>query len=183
MTHQDDVADAFADAVAARLHGTPYEVVDRRPDGFEVRVDLADARWWGLLSRSSLRSVFSHLVRLDARGGYAVTDRAWNVAWTAGVDGTMRPRATASASMQLGTVRTVSFRKTYGVSDAGRVEPVVDYALDTEQGRAALRDAASELGLRARMSTATKIGVGFGIGGGVVALLAVGVALVVSLTA
>ena len=55
----------LAAAVRRLAAGTPY-VVQETADGFDVRVDVADARWSGLFHGQGLRKVSVHHVRVDA---------------------------------------------------------------------------------------------------------------------
>ena len=173
----------LAAAVGQRLEATPYRIVDPRPDGFTLVLDLADARWWGLLSRSGLRETFAHVVRVAPDGRrYEVTDERTQVEWTVGASGPV-PRLGASLSSFRGTTWTTSRRTVVGVSDAGRVEPVVDYAFTSATGRQIVADAAAGLGMQARMSAATRTGVAWAVFGGVMALVGVGFAVAAAIFA
>ncbi|WP_435737389.1 hypothetical protein V5D56_01990 [Cellulosimicrobium sp. PMB13] len=165
----------LAAAVGQRLERTPYRIADPRPDGFTMRLDLADARWWGVLSRSGLRETHELVVRVTPDGrSYATTDRRMEVGWTAGPSGPVpHVGATLRASGFQGKTWTYSAKKVVGVSDAGRVETVVDYAFSTALGHRLVSEAAASLGLREKMSTSTKIGVVAAVIGGAMALVAV----------
>lgn len=170
----------LAAAVGQRLEQTPYRIVDLRPDGFTLRLDLADARWWGVLSRSGLRETYELLVGVSPDGrSYAISDRRTEVVWRAGPSGPVpRVGATLRASAFQGRTWSYSSKKVVGVSDAGRVETVVDYAFSTAPGHRLVSEAAASLGLREKMSASTRIGVVAAVVGGAMALLAVGGAIV-----
>lgn len=57
-------AQRLIDAVRASAEDSPY-VIEETEEGFRVQLDVADARWWGPLSKSSLKKTLSHHVRLD----------------------------------------------------------------------------------------------------------------------
>lgn len=174
------LTDALIANLTPRLTGTAYEIA-RVEGGFDVRLDLADARWWMPLSRNGLTSTFTYQVRVDdAARRYSINDLAQEIAWKAGTDGAARiPTLRAGVSRFSGT--RVSLRRdvVVGVSDAGRVEPVVDIAFNSEHVRSQIAAAAAELGITPRMSRSTRIGLAFGIGGLAFALI-VGGAVVVS---
>ncbi|QJW35463.1 hypothetical protein [Cellulosimicrobium protaetiae] len=178
-----DAADLAA-AVGQRLEQTPYRVVDLRPDGFTMVLDLADARWWGVLSASGLRESFEHVVRVTPDGRYATTDRHSELEWTVGPQGGPVPRVGARlrASSFQGRTWSFSTRTVVGGREGGTVGPVVAYAYSSATGRRIIDDAARGLGLRERMAPATKIGLVAAIFGGVVAVGGVVLAVVVGAT-
>lgn len=97
------------------------------------------------------------------------------MAWVAGV-----PRLTASWQNQTGRVVTFDREKIWALSNLGRIEPVVDYQLNSAAGRDLIRLAAGLLGFTERWPLSMKIGIffalltiiGFVVGGPV--LLALG---------
>lgn len=71
----------FLVEVRSLAQGTPY-VVKATDDGFDVRVDVADAQWYALVYKEGLRKIFTHHVALDeAKGSYTVTDDAYDLEW------------------------------------------------------------------------------------------------------
>lgn len=166
----------LAAEVRRAVADTPYTVIDEMPDGFTVRIDVVDRKWWTLMYRKSLRSTFRHEVKVDeAAGTYSVTDRSDTVSWQAGVDvggGVPRPTLKASRSFTSGNVVTKSFRKEYGFDDDGSYGAVVDYTFSSSEGRQYVELAAQRLGLTKRMNANAKVGLVVGLGVGLV--LAVG---------
>lgn len=187
MTTSTSGADDLRAAVAEQTAGTPYSVVPT-PDGFDLRIDLADARWYGLLGTAGRRKVVQHRVRLEESARrYSITDDHYDVHWTAAADPAAGqvPRLVASAEVTRfqGRVREVSFERTLGVdAETARPAVVVDYVFDSAQGHRLVREPAQRLGWRERMGDAQRIGMVAGIaGGGVAALVGVTIAVVAAL--
>ncbi len=173
-----DAADLAA-AVGRRIEQTPYRVVDPCPDGFTLLLDLADARWWGVLSASGLRETYEHVVQVTPDGRYATTDRHRALEWTVGAQGGPVPRVGArlQASTFQGKSWGYSSRTVVAGRQDGTVGPVVRYACSSSTGRRIVDDAAKSLGLKERMSSSVKIGLAAAILGGVVALGGAGIAV------
>jgi hypothetical protein len=174
-------ADTLFDAVRAKAEGTPY-VVERTDTGFDVRLDLADARWFDLMHKRGLRTAYTHHVRLDeAEHALTITDDMRSVEWRAGGDvghGGVRPVVAAQAQRAMGRFHEVSFRKEYGLSEDGHLGEVVSYSFSSKEGLTLVREPAKELGWTEHMPAAAKVGLVFGIIGGVGGLAAVVVVLV-----
>jgi len=172
-------ADELRAAVAARAAGTPYTVVPTA-EGFDLRIDLADARWYGLLGTAGRKKFVQHRVQLDeAARRFALVDDHYDLRWEAGVDpsgpGVPRLVAAAEASRTTGRVREFSFERTVGV-DAGTRRPdvVVDYVFRSAEGQAMVREPAQQLGWRERRGAAERVGIVAAVVGGAGALLTVG---------
>ncbi|MDV3305625.1 hypothetical protein K7Z75_18355 [Mycobacterium avium subsp. hominissuis] len=133
----------FRDAVAAAAQDTPYVVVDTKK-GFDVKLDIANAQWWGLYNRAGLRKSFRWRV-VERKSYFTITDRQVEVRWQAGV-----PTFGASMQAQGGRVLSFSRQKIWALSDNGRIEPVVDYRFNSREGRDLIRMVARQLGLKER---------------------------------
>lgn len=159
------------DAVRRASAGTPYAVVPAE-DGFDVRLDLADERWWGAFDRAGLRTSMTHEVRV--RGDrFVITDVARTVKWVAGV-----PRIAASAAVERGRIKRVRFQRTYALGDDLRLRKVADESVSLDTGRHLVEEAAAGLGLRQAMPVEQKIALalaGVAVGG----LVVVGIAALV----
>ena len=160
-------------AVAERVAGTPYELVDTE-DGFDLRVRLADARWYGLLSTAGRKRVVQHRVTLDEpRRRYEILDDLYDVRWHVGADvaGGRVPRLVASGEKRRVTGRVVweySFEKTIGVgAETKRPEVVVDYVFRASEGQRMIREPAKALGWSERWNTPAKVGLVVGAIGAV----------------
>lgn len=173
----DGTAEAFRDAVAARAAGTPYVVVDT-PAGFDLRIDLADAAWYGLLAKAGRKKVVQHRVLVDgAARRFTMVDDHYDVEWQVGLDpsgpGVPRLRAARQESRTLGRVHEFSMEKTVGVSTTThRPEVVVDYVFRSSDGQGMIRDAAEQAGWRERRGAAERVGIVAGVVGGIGAVAA-----------
>jgi len=134
----------FRDAVLAATQGTPYTVIDTKK-GFLVRLDIADAQWWGLYNRAGLRKTFRWRVA-ERRNHFTITDRQFEIRWGAGV-----PTLGATIQGQNGRILGFSREKIWALSDRGRIEPVVDYRFNSREGRDLIRAVARQLGLKERL--------------------------------
>lgn len=174
-------ADQLRAAVVERAAGTPYRVVET-PEGFDLRIDLADSRWYGPLGASRARRVVEHKVVLDeASRSLTLTEEHFEVRWEAGVDAAGRvPRLVAAARVERTLGRTYGFEseRTWGVDAQGRAGRVVDFTFTSAEGQGMVRDAARALGWSERMGGAQRTGLV--VGGAALALaLVVGGILVV----
>jgi hypothetical protein len=176
-------AQRLVEAVRANAEGTPY-VVEETDDGFRVRLDVADARWWGSLWKSGITRVATQDVRVDdASKQIAITDTLRDLEWFGGVsleDG-MRPRLSGSAAVQTGRLNHRAFRKSWAFDEQGRFRKVVDYSFDSGEGRDLIRRAARSLGWRERMPISVKIALVAAVVGGAGAVVTVVVLLVAAL--
>lgn len=164
-------------AVAERVAGTPYELVGTE-DGFDLRIRLAEARWYGLLSTAGRKRVVQHRVTLDeARRRYEILDDLYDVRWHVGADvaGGRVPRLVASGEKRRVTGRVVweySFEKTIGVgTETRKPEVVVDYVFRASEGQRMIREPATTLGWSERWNTPAKVGLVLGVVGGAGALV------------
>jgi hypothetical protein len=140
----------FSDAVAAAARDTPYTVVDTKK-GFVVRLDIANAQWWGLYNRAGLRKTFRWRVA-EHKSHFTITDRQVELRWSAGV-----PALGATIQGQSGRILTLSREKIWALSDRGRVEPVVDYKFNSREGRDLIRAVARQQGLTERLPLVLKL--------------------------
>ena len=104
----------LVEQIRAAADGGPY-VVEERPYGFDVTVDVVDARWYSLMRVSSLQRVFTHEVHVDdAERTIAITDIANTVEWDAGGPVGGPPILRAEGSGQRGRLHEFSFHKEFG---------------------------------------------------------------------
>ena len=166
-------------AVRASTKDSPY-VVKETPKGFDLTIDVADARWLGILRAHGLKKVFTHEVTLDeAKQQLSITDVSNTLNWGAG--GTT-PRLHAEKSMQRGRVYEKSFRKEYGVDlRTGEVGKVVDYSFDAGEGRDLVREAAKAQGWSEKMGGEQKGAIIVGVGTLVLLVVAFGAWGIISL--
>jgi len=160
----------FVAAVRRAVADTPYAVKET-PRGFDLTIDVADARWLGILRAHGLNKVFTYKVTLDEpKQQLVITDVSNTLSWGAGGS---TPRLTGSATIRSGRVYEKSFRKEYGVDiDTGKVGKVVDYSFDSSEGRDLVRGVAREQGWSERMGGQQKGAIIVGVGTLVLLVLA-----------
>ena len=145
--------------VRAAADGSPY-VVEERPYGFDLTIDIVDATWWTLLRKNAVKRVFTHEVRLDeGRRQMTITDVSNEVRWDAGVGPSGRPSLHAEKQVQKGRVYEFSSENQWGADGAtGEIGKVVDYTFRAGEGRDLIRGAAKPLGWSEGMGREQKIG-------------------------
>jgi hypothetical protein len=175
-------AEAYAlrQAVAARVEGTAYEMVETT-DGFDLNVRVADASWYGPLGKAGRRKIVQHHVVLDEAGrSFSLEDRHYDLEWSVGVDvSTPVPRLVASSEQQWqrGRVVEISRVKVVGLDPStGEVTTPIDYLFRSQDGQSMIREPAEALGWQERAGSAQRVGVVVGIIGGLGALAALVVA-------
>jgi hypothetical protein len=115
----------YISAVRAATADTPY-IVKETPKGFDLTIDVADARWLTLLKAHGLKKVFTHEVTLDeAKQQLTIVDVSNSLRWGAG-----------GSSPRL---------------QAEKIGKVVDYSFDAGEGRGYIRDVAKAQGWSEKM--------------------------------
>lgn len=152
----------FVAAVREATKDTPYAVKET-PKGFDLTIDVADARWLGLLRAHGLKKVFTHEVRLDeAAQTMKIVDVSNTLSWGAGGS---TPRLHVEKSVQRGRVYEKSLRKELGVDlRSGEIGKVVDYSFDSGEGRDVIREVARSQGWSEKMGGEQKGAIIVGIG-------------------
>lgn len=144
--------------VRDEARGTPYAVLEK-PYGFDLTVDLADARWLGLTAAHGLTKVFTHEVHVKKPGRYGITDVEHTVTYGAG-----GASLTAARSIRRGRVYGYQRRVEVGLdARTGQVGKVVDYTFRAGEGRQLVRRVADELGWKEGMNAEQKGGLVVGI--------------------
>ena len=146
-----ETTDRFRDQVSRNAEGTPY-VVTPTAEGFDVGIDIVDARWFEQYRKVGLTRTFVHHVAVDGTT-YTITDDSRTLEWEAGA-----ARLGASYERFSGRKYELSFRRTVALSERGRVEKVVDYTFSSEEGRRLIKSAAKEQGLKEHLPLSAKIG-------------------------
>jgi hypothetical protein len=171
------------DQVRSDAAGGPY-VVAERPYGFDLTIDIADARWYTLIRKNRLKRVFTHEVRVDeADHTIAITDVENRVRWGAGSTTNGGLSLHAERSMQRGRIYSRSFHKEFGVdAHTGEAGAVVDYTFSSGEGRELVREAAERAGWREKMGREQRGALVFGLLTIAVLVVAGLVALVIQLS-
>lgn len=139
-------------AVREAVEGTPY-VVEERPYGFDLTIDIADAQWYTLLRKNGLQRVFTHEVRLqEGSKRLSTTDVSQTVRWDAGGGVSGPPSLHFEKSFQRGRVYQYSAQKELGVdAGTGQLGTPVDYTFRSGEGRSLIREAAKRAGWSEKM--------------------------------
>lgn len=153
----DTTIDEFFQRVQAATEGTPYAVT-RTGNGFDLGLDIVDARWFGLLNQAGLKKTYVHHVSMPEPGSYTISDESRTLDWSAGVP------TVAKAEVMHGRVIEFGRQKVWGLDDQGRFGVQADYSFDSEEGRDLLTGIADQLGLKQRRGGAEKIGLYVGLG-------------------
>ena len=140
-------------AVREAAEGTPY-VVEERPYGFNVTIDVVDAQWWTLLRKSGVKKVFTYEVRTNERTKkMSITDVSNSLRWSAGGGVSSAPSLHAEKSFQRGRVYQYNFQKEIGVdARTGQLGTAVSYSFSSNTGRNLIRDAAARTGWSEKMN-------------------------------
>lgn len=163
--------------VRASADGSP-DVVEERPYGFDVTIDIVDAAWWTVLRKNAVKRVFTHEVVLDeGHRRMTISDVSNEVRWDAGVGPSGRPSLHAEKKVQKGRVYEFSSEKQWGADAAtGELGKVLDYTFSAGEGRALIRNSAKPLGWSEGMGREQKIGL-------VAALFALAIVVVIGVVA
>ena len=140
-------------AVREAAEGTPY-VVEERPYGFNVTIDVVDAQWWTLLRKSGVKKVFTYEVRTNERTKkMSITDVSNSLRWSGGGGVSSVPSLHAEKSFQRGRVYQYNFQKEIGVdARTGKLGTAVSYSFCSSTGRNLIRDAAARTGWSEKMN-------------------------------
>ncbi len=149
--------------VRESAENSPYAVVEK-PYGFDLTIDLADAKWLTLMRANGLKRVFTHEVRLkEASRTMVITDVENSVSWKAGPGTTGGLALSAQRSFKRGRVYQFSMQKELGVdARTGKVGTVVDYTFRAGEGRELVRRVAKEHGWSESMPAEQKGALIFG---------------------
>jgi hypothetical protein len=171
------------DQLRAATQDGPY-VVQETSAGFDMTIDIVDAKWFDMIRLNGLQRVFTYEVSLDESGQkYSITDVAHTVSWDAGPgQGGGPPTLHREQSTERGRVYSKSFHIQTGVdARTGEIGTPVNYRFDSSEGRDLLRGVLKANGWSEEMGTEQKIGLVVA-GVTVLALVVIGiVALVLAL--
>ncbi|GAB3888000.1 hypothetical protein [Terrabacter terrigena] len=139
--------------------GGPY-VVTERPYGFDLTIDVADARTTTMIRQHGLERVLTHEVRLDeAAHALSITDVSHEVRWDeTAADGAglrLHPERVGKPALR-GRAHSSSFREELGVGPADGAHRG-GHAAASGEGRELVRDAAEALGWHERMGRDRRI--------------------------
>lgn len=148
--------------------GTTAYVMEPTAKGFDLKLDIANAKWWGLLGRAGLQKSYIHHVEVIDSDTYSITDDHVTITWNVGV-----PTAHYTYQRQRGRTLSMGFGKAYALDDDLKPAEVYNYTYSSEEGRRMIRSAAQALGMKEKWPAAMKVGLGFAVIAGLGALAAV----------
>lgn len=170
--HPKTLADDLREAVLVLAADSPY-TVQRTDDGFDVTLDLAEARFYSLFTRHGLNKVFIQRISVDEEAQtFTMLDASRAVEWSAGVSASDPvPRFSGSIEIFQGRSISVQKQRIYAWDQDLQFRKVVDYDFSTSEGHALVRAAAAQVGLTERWPWQAKVGLVVGVG--TLALLAI----------
>lgn len=147
----------FGVAVAALSAETPYTVT-ADDDGFDVHIDLADARFYSLFTQHRLSKIVIHRIRVDEEARtFTMLDIARSVEWGAGVAAGERvPRLSGSMESSRGRIISFSRQKIYAWDEHLQYGKVVDYDFSSNEGHSLVRAGAARVDLTERLPGVAK---------------------------
>jgi hypothetical protein len=164
------VTSALQAAVASACEGSPY-VVTTTDSGFDVALDLVNARWHGLFRQHRLRESYVHHVTVDEPNRtYLIVDDCVRVRRTDLGHGTYSFAVAGSARRQRGTVITWQYRSSFGLTEdpskplsIGGFGEITNYTFSSEESRRLITGPAAELGYDKKMDPVTRTGLVIGL--------------------
>lgn len=152
--------------------GTPYEVI-RTPQGCDLRLNLANAQFYGVMSAQGVKTAFVHHVKVkdEQARTFTVTDQFGELTWVAGVDGRLVPQLSAKLRTVTGAVFAKGMEKKWAFRPDGSFGKVVDYTFDTSEAHGLIKAAATSVGWTEKLNAWAKGGLYAAIGGVVVAIV------------
>ena len=169
----------FFDHVARVCDGTPYKATETAR-GFDVELDLADARWHPRLQKDKLHWVFTYHVSMPTRNSYAIIEDTRSIVWFGDVPHTQKTgvrRIEAADEEQ-------TDQGVWHVHDPESVPDLDQYRFDAEEGRTLITSVARLYALQQKGTRHE--GAGFSVAVGLVVTLTViatviGVAVILNL--
>ncbi len=166
----------FLRRVQEAAQGTPY-VVEETEAGFDVRLDIVNAEWFGLFNKAGLEKTYTHHVAVPETGVYTITDDSRTVEWVAGV-----PRIAGSAERIQGRVIEFGAQRVWAFDEHGNFGVQADYRFNSEEGRDLINGVAEQLGLKSRRGGAEKVGLYVGVACAIGSVIVLVVLLIAWLT-
>lgn len=172
----------LTDALIEHSHDTPY-IVTATDDGFDMTLNIVDAKWYTLLYKNGLKRTFKIHARLDDKNKVArTTDTLYSLDWQGGADaGTLMPRLGGQVSVQKGEVWNYSSSKQYGITEDGKVGKTVDYTFSTSEAKSWLDSELKAAGWKRGLGAEAKGALIVGIGTLILLVVAFGVVLIVNI--
>lgn len=129
----------FHEAITRAVADTPYVVVPTE-DGFEVNLDIANARWYGAFNKAGLEYDYSCRVTVS-EDSFKIVQGTRKVSWTAGVP------SHGSVEWSSGRIYGFEFNKSWALDESFRPAQVIDYSFSPNESLALVRAVGQQLGL------------------------------------
>lgn len=142
---------------------SPY-VITPTTDGFELSLNIVDARWVLPLGTGNIKKYFTITAKLDETSHVArLNDSLYELEWSAGLNGQLEPHVGAQMKVQQGTIYQVHIG---GVVGTQAESGVTTYQFSSGEAKKWLNTILAQDGWKKGMSTQTKIGIiGASLGG------------------
>ena len=130
--------------IALNRPTAPWSVVDGRPEGVDLiaQWNIVDARWYEIFAKAGLSKVFRIYLKLDeAAGQVRAQDRAYEVAWRAGI-----PTLSIAASGFKGQSTSIEFGASYGFTEDFGIGQQYRYRFQTSEIKQPVQDAVTACG-------------------------------------
>lgn len=172
-----NTAQQLTNHVVELAKDSPY-IVTPTADGFELALNIVDARWVLPLGTGNIKKYFTITAKLDETSHVArLNDSLYELEWSAGLNGQLQPHIGARMEVQQGTVYQVHIGGVIGTQAPGGV---TTYQFSSAEAKKWLNAILLQDGWKKAMSTQTKIGIIAASFGGLVALGAIILILVLS---
>jgi len=149
---------------------TPY-VITQTADGFELSLNIVDARWVMPLGTGNIKKYFTITAKLDETSRVArLNDSLYELEWSAGLNGQLVPHIGAQVQVQQGTIYQVHIG---GVLGTQTESGITTYQFSSSEAKKWLNAILAQDGWKKAMSIQTKIGIIAACFGGLVALGAI----------
>jgi hypothetical protein len=144
-------ADEFQNAIARAIAETPY-TISHTDEGFDLHLDLANARWIGLYNKAGLKVEYLCRVEVNDNKTYTIDQGKRRIEWSLGTP------TRGSIEMLRGRNRELSFEKIWALDERFRPAKVVDYSFSSRESLSLVRTVGKKLGLKERMPGSMRIG-------------------------
>lgn len=155
----------FFDHVARVCDGTPYKATETAR-GFDVEIDLTDARWHSKFQESKLGWVFTYHVTMPTRKSYAIIEDTRSIVWFGD-----EPHTQKTGVRRIEPDDEQTDQGVWTVHDPEAVPDLDQYRFDAEEGRTLITSVARLYALQQR--GARHEGTAFSLAVGLVVTLSV----------
>ena len=120
----------------AAAQATPY-VITPTQNGFEMTINIVDAKWYTLLYKNGIKKTFTIDAKLkEDKHTAATTDTLYALDWQAGADtGSFVPRLGGKLNAQKGEVWSFQAGKQYGASEQGQVGETASWRFSSMEAK------------------------------------------------